>query len=95
MAHPQGGSSSTLSLVELEFENVDFCGGSREDEVRLVTHPTYMCVCVGGGGGVQNGSTWRKPFGAWTKTNDKLKPCMNAFHWWEASTLITAPSLFS
>ena len=77
MAHPQGGSSSTLSLVELEFENVDFCGGSREDEVRLVTHPTYMCVCVwggGGGGGYKTGVPGENPL------EHGRKPTTNSSH---------------
>ena len=48
----------------------------------------------------ENRSTWRKPLGARTRTNNKLNPHMTpslgiepGSHWWEASALTTAPSV--
>jgi len=47
-----------------------------------------------------NRTTWRKPLGARTRTNNKLNPLMTPgpgfeprAHWWEESATTTAPAL--
>jgi len=49
----------------------------------------------------KTGETGEKPLGARTRTNNKLNPHMTPGpgvetgpHWWKASALTTAPSLF-
>ena len=77
VAHPQSGSSSTWFLVELQFGNVAFWGEGK------------------------TGVPGEKPLGEREGTNNKLDPPMASIpgflepgpHWWEASSLTTAPSL--